>query len=147
MKLSTRGRYGTRALLDLALHADEGLVPVKGIAERQGISAAYLARVIGVLVRAGLVASTRGPSGGVSLPRPAREIRLIEVIQTLEGSLAPVECVDDPRLCPRSGFCVTRDVWGELKDAMKGVLEAMTLQDLVDRHREKERRGSGMYSI
>ena len=147
MKLSTRGRYGTRALLDLALHSGQGFVTMKDIAQRQDISAAYLARLLTPLVGAGIVRSTRGPQGGVSLSKPPNEIKLSEVIKLLEGSIAPVGCVDDERVCPRSNVCVTREVWDQMSRAMIRVLESTTLQDLVDRQREKERQRAGMYYI
>ena len=147
MKLSTRGQYGTRALLDLALHHDEEPVLLKDIAQRQQISLRYLEHLITPLIAAGIVLSTRGPRGGVSLAKPPEEIRLSEVIQLLEGSIAPVECVNNPRICTRSELCVTRDIWGELKKAMNGVLESTTLQDLAERQKRKERPKEAMYYI
>ena len=147
MKLSTRGRYGTRALLELALHYGEGPVPLKDIAQRQQISLQYLEHIITPLVAAGIVLSIRGPRGGVSLAKPPEAIRLSGVIQLLEGSIAPVACVNDPRYCSRSDFCVTRDIWGELKQAMDGVLESTTLQNLVERHKKKEQPEQAMYHI
>ncbi len=147
MKLSTRGRYGTRALLDLALHWGEGPVLLKDIAHRQQISLPYLEHLITPLIAAGIVRSTRGARGGVSLLKPPQEIKLSEVIQLLEGSIAPVECVNNPKTCPRSDLCVTRDIWGEMKKAINGVLESTTLQDLVERQKRKEQPGEAMYYI
>ena len=147
MKLSTRGRYGTRALLDLTLHRGEEPVPLKDIAQRQDIPLQYLEHLITPLIAAGIVRSTRGARGGVSLVTPPQEIRLSEVIQILEGSTAPVECVDNPKACPRSKFCVTRDIWSEMKKAMNGVLEATTLQDLVEREKQKKKSIKAMYYI
>ena len=147
MKLSTRGRYGTRALLELALHYGEGPVPLKDIAQRQQISLQYLEHIITPLVAAGIVLSIRGPRGGVSLAKPPEAIRLSGVIQLLEGSIAPVACVNDPKYCPRSDFCVTRDIWGELKKEMDGVLESTTLQDLVERQKSKGQSEAVMYHI
>ena len=147
MKLSTRGRYATRALLDLALHQGEEPVLLKDIAQRQQISLRYLEHLIRPLIAAGIVLSTRGPRGGVSLARPPKEIRLSEVIQLLEGSIAPVECVNNPEICSRSKSCVPRDIWGELKKAMNGVLESVTLQDLVERQKRKEQPEGAMYYI
>lgn len=137
MKLSTKGRYGTRALLDLALHWGEGLVPLKDIAHRQEISLPYLEHLIAPLIAGGLITSTRGPQGGVSLLKPPEEIKLSEVIQLLEGSIAPVECVDNPDAYPRSDLCATRDIWDEVRKAIDGVLESTTLHDLVERQRQK----------
>jgi Rrf2 family cysteine metabolism transcriptional repressor len=147
MKLSARGRYGTRVLLDLALHGGKEPVPLKDIAQRQQISLLYLEHLIAPLVAAGMIRSTRGPRGGVWLSRAPQEIRLSEVIGLLEGSIAPVDCVNDPKACPRSELCVTRDIWTELKKAMDGVLESVTLQDLVERQKGKAQSVEKMYYI
>ena len=119
MKLSTRGQYGTRALLDLALHKEEAPILLRDIARRQQIPPLYLAHLIAPLVAAGIVRSTRGTGGGVWLARSPQEVKLNEIIQLLEGSLAPVECLDDPKYCSRSDYCVTRDVWVELQKVIK----------------------------
>lgn len=147
MKLSTRGRYGTRILVDLALHHDEEPVLLKDIAQRQQISLQYVEHLITPLIAGGIVWSTRGPKGGVSLAKHPEEIRLDEVIQLFEGSIAPVECVNNPNICSRSAFCATRDIWSELKRAMSEVLESTTLQDLVERQRRKEQPEEAMYHI
>ncbi|MFH1382896.1 MAG: Rrf2 family transcriptional regulator [Chloroflexota bacterium] len=148
MKLSTRARYGTRALLDIASNGTGGPVLLRDIAQRQEISPLYLERVISPLIAAGVVRSTRGAHGGIRLARLPSEIKLNEVVRILEGSLAPVDCVDDPKVCRRSGFCVTRDVWGEVKQAMDGVLTAITLADLMERQKKKEPpSGTTMYHI
>ena len=138
MKLSTRGQYGTRALLELALYEGKGPVQLKDIAQRQQISTMYLEHLITPLIAAGIVRSARGAKGGVWLARPAQEIKLSEVIQLLEGSVAPVDCLNDPKCCSRTELCVTRDIWQELKEAIDGVLESTTLKDLVERHKRKE---------
>ena len=147
MKLSTKGRYATRAMLDLAINQGEGPILLKDIAQRQQISLSYLEHLVTPLIAGGLIRSTRGARGGVSLARSPEEIKLSEVIQLLEGSLAPVECVNNPELCSRSELCVTRDVWSELKKAMNGVLESTTLQDLVERQKGKGRTAKAMYYI
>lgn len=133
MRLSTRARYGLRALLDLAVNQGQGLVPLRDIARRQEISLPYLEHLVTPLIAAGLVQSVRGARGGVSLAKPAAEVRLSEVVSILEGSMAPVECVSNPALCHRSAACVSRDVWKGMMEAMMEVLDAMNLQDLVDR--------------
>ena len=147
MKLSTKGRYGTRALLDVALHQEDSPVQLKVIAQRQQISLHYLEHIIAPLIAAGLLRSTRGAYGGVSLGKPPQEIVLSEVIQILEGSITPVECVDDPNVCSRADICATRDVWTDVKKAMAGVLESVTLQDLVERQIDKQKLESAMYHI
>ncbi len=147
MKLSTRAQYGTRALLDITLHRGEGPVLLKDIAQRQQISLLYLAHLITPLVAAGIIRSTRGARGGVWLAKPPEEVRLSEVVQLLEGSTALVECVNDANTCSRSDLCVTRDIWGELQQAIDGILEATTLQDLVERQKRKDRPEEAMYYI
>jgi Rrf2 family cysteine metabolism transcriptional repressor len=137
MKLSTRGRYGLRALLDLALHQDEGPVLLKDIARRQEFSLPYLEHLIAPLIATGVLKSTRGARGGVSLLRPPSEIKLSEVVQPLEGCITPVDCVNNPALCHRSTFCIARDIWGEMNTAMSQVLDSTTLQDLLERQRRK----------
>jgi Rrf2 family protein len=138
MKLTTKGRYGTRALLDIALHHEEEPVPLRDIARRQQIPLPYLEHLVGPLIEGGIIRSTRGIGGGVSLARPPEEIRLSEVVGLLEGSIALVNCVNDPTVCHRSQFCVTRDIWGEMKKAVDSVLESTTLQDLVEKQQGKE---------
>jgi len=147
VKLSTRGQYGTRMLLDIALHKDEEPVLLKDIAQRQQISLSYLEHLVTPLIAGGIVRSTRGARGGISLAKPTEQIRLSEVIQLLEGSIAPVACVNDPEVCSRSELCVTRDIWDELKQAMNGVLESTTLQNLVERQKRKEQPEEVMYYI
>jgi Rrf2 family protein len=147
MKISTRGRYGTRALLDLALHQGEEPVSLQDIARREQISLAYLEHLITPLIAGGILRSTKGPKGGVSLAKAPGEIKLSDIIQILEGSIAPVECLNNPGICKRSERCVTRDVWSELKEAMAGVLESVTLEDLVERHKKKEQPEPAMYHI
>ena len=147
MKLSTRGQYITRALLDLALHQDESPVLLKDISRRQQISQRYLEHLITPLIAAGIITSTRGPKGGISLVRHPGEISLDEVLQLLEGTIGPVECVNHPDRCMRSGSCVTREVWDELRQTMTEFLRSITIQDLMERQREKENSIEIMYYI
>lgn len=147
MKLSTKGQYGTRALLDLALHETDEPVPLKDIAQRQQIPLQYLEHLITPLITAGIIRSIRGARGGIMLAKTPGEIRLREVIQALEGSIAPTECLNNPGICDRSSSCVTRDVWEEMKNAMEGVLSATTLRDLADRHRKKKQAEPLTYSV
>ncbi len=138
MKLSTKGQYATRAMLDLALHFGEGPILVKDISRREEISERYLEQLLTPLKLAGLIRSIRGAHGGFTLAKPPSEISLIEIIHIMEGSTAPVECVDDAQICSRSEFCVTREVWAEMKKATDTVLESVTLQDLLQRQKETE---------
>ena len=135
MKLTTKGRYATRAMLDLALHRDEGAILVRDIARRQEVSEKYLKQLLAPLKAAGLVRTIRGARGGFTLAKPPSEIKLIEIVQVMEGSMAPSECVDDAQICSRSDSCVIRQVWTEIKEATDKVLESTNLQDLVVRSR------------
>lgn len=138
MKVSTKGRYAARAMLDLAQHFGEGPILVKDISRREEFSDRYLEQILIPLKVAGLVRVVRGARGGFSLARPPSEIKLLEIIQIVEGSTAPVDCVDDARVCSRSDLCVTREVWAEMKAAIDTVLESITLQDLLERQKGKK---------
>ena len=133
MKLSSRSRYGLRAILDLALEYGGGPLQIKTIAKREDISNKYLEQLMTILKTAGLVRSLRGPKGGYLLAKPPNEVRLSEVFTVLEGPLVTVECLQHPQFCPRCAECITRQVWAQIQDAMLGVLESINLQDLVDR--------------
>lgn len=136
MKLSTKGRYGTRAALDLALRYGSGPVMVREIAERQGISERYLEHILNTLRASGLVRSTRGAHGGYALAKAPREITLGEIIRALEGPLDIVSCTEnDP--CERSAACVATEIWREVRTAVEAVLASHTLEDMANRHRER----------
>ncbi len=107
----------------------------------------YLEHLVTPLIAGGIVRSTKGPKGGISLARKPGDIKLIEITQLLEGSMAPVECIANPEACKRSEFCATRDVWTQLKEVMDGVLAATTLQDLVERQKSKAQKVPSMYYI
>jgi Rrf2 family transcriptional regulator, cysteine metabolism repressor len=147
MKLSTRGRYGTRALLELALNEGKGPVSLKDIAQNQAISLQYLEHLITPLIAGGLIKSTRGAKGGIALAKHAPDIKLSDVLLLLEGSNAPVDCVDKPELCLRANKCAARDVWTDVKRAINGVLETISLQELVERQKRKEQTDEIMYYI
>lgn len=138
MKLSTRTRYGTRALLDLARHRGDKPVQLKDIAQRQNISLHYLEHIITPLVGAGIIRSIRGARGGLQISKRPEQVKLSDVVALLEGTMAPVDCVIDPESCRRSDSCVTRDVWSEVKNAIDKTLNSITLQDLIEREEEKE---------
>lgn len=137
MKLSTKGRYAARAMLDLALNYGKDPVSVREIAERQKISERYLENILNMLVRAGIVVSTRGKSGGFSLSREPENIDLGEIITTVEGSLAPVDCVADSSNCDRVSICVTYEIWRKLENAMMDILSSTTLKDMIDIYNRK----------
>ena len=142
MKLSSRSRYGLRAILDLALEYGGGPLQIKVIAERENISNKYLEQLMTILKTAGLVRSLRGPRGGYLLVKPPNEVRLSEVFTVLEGPLITVECLQHRHFCPRCAECITRQVWAQIQDAMLGVLESITLQDLVDKAKGIDKSGS-----
>lgn len=136
MKLSTKGRYGVKAMLDLALHSTEGQISLKSIAERQDISENYLEQLFATLRKAGLVKSIRGSQGGYILADEPEKITVGAVLRALEGSLAPVDCVieEDPTKCCRSEACVTRMVWEKIRDGVNNVVDSITLRDLMEEH-------------
>ena len=146
MRLSTRARYGTRALLDLAVNTKtNSTATLKEIAQRQDISLTYLEHLVGPLIDAGLIRSIRGSKGGITLARPAREITIKDIVGVLEGPTAPVECLEHADTCPRSGACVTQEVWDEVGKAIDRVLESKTLEDLVERQKSKGASGEMYY--
>jgi Rrf2 family protein len=147
MKISTKIRYGARAMLELASHYGEGPIELKEIANRENISLKYLEQVINPLRAAGLVKTIRGSKGGYSLAKPPSEICLYDVIETLEGPLNLLECLRDPKACQKVPSCVTRDIWREVSDAISKIFYSVTLEDMVNRKREKEGNHSPMYQI
>jgi Rrf2 family protein len=147
MKISTKGRYGTRTLMDLALHEGEGPVQLKEIAERQQISLQYLEHLIRPLIAAGMIKSVRGARGGIWLVKQPQDIKLSEIVNILEGSLCIVDCLNNPESCDRYKYCAARDIWCELEDAMNDILESTTLWDLVERQKTKVQPKEPMYYI
>ena len=138
MKISTKGRYALRLMVDLALSDPREPVPLRNVAQRQEISDKYLEQIVTPLSRAGLVRSVRGAGGGYLLTRRPSEYTVGEILRPLEGSLAPVSCVDGSSCCSRSDCCVTMEVWRDIQQAVSGVVDHITLQDLVDRQRRLE---------
>ena len=134
MKISTKGRYGLRTLMDIAIHQAQGPVNLHDIAERQGISSKYLWQIVNLLKTAGLVRGMRGPKGGSVLLRTPEAITLLDVIQILEGPISLVECVDDPTACSRVNHCVAHPVWTEVSQAVRDALARVTLAEILRRH-------------
>jgi len=132
MKLSTKARYGIRALVDLAVHMDDSPVPIRRIAERQEISEKYLWHLLDYLRTAGIVRSVRGFGGGFVLARGPSEIRLSELYEVLEGPVAIVDCLALEE-CHRAAGCVTQEIWFQVNQAVTKVLESTTLADLIRR--------------
>jgi len=138
MKLSTKGRYGLKAMLDLAIHNSEGQIALKSIAERQGVSDNYLEQIFALLRKAGLVKSIRGSQGGYNLAYNPLNITVGDILRALEGSLAPVDCVSevDPTKCCRSESCVTKIIWEKIRDKVNEVVDSITLESLVEDYRK-----------
>jgi len=148
MKLSTRGRYGLRAMIDMAMSEEKSPIATHTIAEREGLSERYLEQLLVPLKRAGLVKSVRGSQGGYILARNPQDITAGDVIRVLEGPIAPVECVSEtnPEFCSRSDFCVTRSLWTKVRDSIVQVLDSYTLADLA-REAQQMPRGGFIYKI
>jgi len=135
MKLSTRSRYGTRLMLDMAQHYNQGPIQIGDIARRQEISVKYLEQIIIPLKRAHFIDTVRGPKGGHVLARPPAEFTLAEIVALLEESVTLVECTERAEICRRAGTCATRLIWKELAQAMFDTLNSITLADLVEKAR------------
>jgi Rrf2 family protein len=140
VKLSMRSDYGARAVIDLARHYNRGPVQSAEIAARQAIPEAYLEQLLTTLRKSGLIRSTRGPHGGHELARPPAEIRFAEVIAALEGPLVPLDCLNDADACVVSPTCGMREVWQEVMASTQRILEATTIEDLVERQKARESR-------
>jgi len=147
MQFSTKTRYGARALVELAAAWPDRTVSVREMARGQRISHKYLGQIMSSLKAAGLIKAVRGVHGGYELARPPAEITLGQVFNVLEGSTAPVECVDKPGSCQLAPLCATRDTWAQVKEAIQGLLDGTTLQDLVVRKRSKASASGPMYQI
>ncbi len=135
MKLSTKGRYGLRAVLDLALHCEEEAIALSSIAERQGISISYLEQLIAKLKKAGIVESKRGAQGGYILARPAEEISVGDILRACEGDLHPVDCAEvygGKSSCKSADLCVTKYVWKRISDSINSAVDALMLSELVE---------------
>ena len=137
MRITTKTRYGTRALLELALHQDEGPLSLAEIARRQELSEKYAESLMGRLRAAGVVHSVRGAQGGYLLARDPAAITVREVYEVMEGVAPPVACLEDAGLCSRVDQCVTQEVWGQMQQAALEVLGGVTLADLAERYRRR----------
>lgn len=141
MMISTKGRYAIRLMMDVAIHEEEHPVRIKEIAERQGISDKYLEQIVSILNKAGLVRSIRGPQGGYRLTRETADYKVGDILRLTEGSLAPVSCLEfDRNDCERQGDCVTLELWTKLNEAIKGVVDTYTLEDLVNWQLKKDKK-------
>lgn len=147
MKLSTKGRYGLRAVLDLALHCDTEAVTLGSIAERQDISVSYLEQLIAKLKKAGIVDSIRGAQGGYMLAKPMTDISVGDILRALEGDLNPVDCAEvtgKERVCAESDSCVTKYVWKRISDSINNAVDTLFLSELVEESRQMKNNGDSM---
>ncbi len=145
MKISTKGRYALRLMLDLAEHGKTGVVALKDVALRQNISKKYLEQIVPMLNKGGLLRTSRGYQGGYMLAKFPEKITVGEILRITEGSLAPVSCLDDPvNMCERSAECITLPLWEGLYKAINEYLDGVSLQDLLDNY---EKKGADEYYI
>jgi Rrf2 family cysteine metabolism transcriptional repressor len=142
MKLSTKGEYASRAMLEIALHADEGPLHIRDISAAQDIPERFLEQILLLLKRTGYLRSKKGPDGGYYLAKPASQISVAEVIRVMDGPLAPIDCVSVTarQVCPREAHCGLRGLWKETRDAIAAILERTTFADLAERTRKAQKR-------
>lgn len=141
MKLSTKGRYGLRALIDLALYSENETVSIQSIAKRQNISDSYLEQLMRKLRSAGLIVSVRGAQGGYKLARPANEISVGDVLRALEGSLEAVTCGGEDNSCQGADLCVTKFVWERINSSIRDTVDSIKLSQLVEESRLMREKG------
>lgn len=133
MKVSTRGRYALRMMIDLALNGQDTCVPLRDIAVRQEVSMKYMEQIVGMLTKAGMLYSVRGPQGGYRLARSPQQYTIAEILVVTEGDLAPIYCVaTEKNPCERAPYCATLPFWEGLKKAVLDYAKSITLKDLVD---------------
>lgn len=144
MKLSTKGRYGLRAMIDLALNSEDGnAVSIQSVSERQNISESYIEQLVRKLRTEGLVISVRGAGGGYELARPASQISVGDVLRALEGSIRAVSCGgEDESSCEQANLCVTKIVWDRVNKAIEEAVDTITIAQLVEESKKKMCRGS-----
>lgn len=145
MKLSTKGRYGLRAMIDLAIHSKTEAVSIASIAARQKISESYLEQLIPKLRKAGMISSVRGAGGGYMLAKPAEEISVGDILRALEGNLDPVDCAGLPGAsgCEESGSCVTKYVWQRINESINRTVDGIYLKELLEESECEEKRAGG----
>lgn len=137
IRISTKGRYGTRFMLQLALNYGQGPMLLKEVARKEEISEGYLQHIVDTLKGANLINSHRVGHGGYTLSRSPAEISLRDILNSLEGTINFTECIGKPEICNRSQDCITRDVWGELTESFSKSLESITLEEMAKRKKQK----------
>ena len=135
MIVSTRGRYALRVLVDMAEHSEDSRIPLKEIAERQGISQKYIEAIMTLLSKNGFVDGVHGKGGGYRLNRHPSEYKIGDILRVTEGTLAPVQCLaEGAEKCPREADCRTLPMWTKLDQLIEGYLDSITIADLMNRH-------------
>lgn len=149
MKLSTKGRYGLQAMVDLGVYSKEKHISLKSIAERLSMSENYLEQLMALLKKNNLVTSVRGAQGGYALARPAEEITIGDILRALEGSLAPTDCTCEGKIvhCAMDGRCVTKSVWEKIKQSIDKVVDGITLDQLMEDYEKINENSSHIYCI
>lgn len=134
MKISTKGRYALRMMVDLAQHSNEGFISLKDIAERQNISKKYLEQIVPLLNKSGVLRTNRGYQGGYMLAQPPKKYTVGNILRITEGNLSVVSCLEqEPNLCQRQNECMTLYIWQGLNDVIAKYLDSITIQDILDR--------------
>ena len=141
MKLSTKGKYGLKAIFELSLHIDEGPVPLNIIASKQKIPEQYLEQIFSTLKKSQLITSVRGAQGGYVLGKEPKEIKISEIMNILEGPVEVADCIDNAS-CNNIDCCATRLLWTKIKNSIDEVMESITLQDIVDDYNEMKYKNS-----
>lgn len=137
MKISTKGRYALRMMLDLAQHTNDGFVSLKDIAERQQVSKKYLEQIVPLLNKSGVLRTNRGYQGGYMLANTPDKYTVGDILRITEGNLSVVSCLEqEPNLCPRQESCMTLDIWKGLNDVVSKYLDSITLQDILDKYKD-----------
>ncbi len=136
MKISTKSRYGTRAVLEIALNRSGDKLTRKQISKNQEIPSSYLENILISLKTKGIIRTIRGPKGGYELAKEPEEITVFEIVNVLEGPSDLIPCLDDSNACTRSSICVTTDIWRRLQEVQKDLLSEITIKDLVEQTQE-----------
>jgi Rrf2 family protein len=137
MKISTKTRYGTRAMVDIGEHYGEGPVSLRELAERQGVSMKYMEQIVPSLKAAGLIKSARGSQGGYVLAKEPHEISLHDIVHSLVGPWSLVDCLEGESVCDRTQECVTYEIWQDIQRAIYKILDATRLDEMIARHKKK----------
>lgn len=147
MKISTKGRYGLRLMLDLVVSSAQGKVTLQKIAQRQGISEKYLWQIANRLKAAGLITAIPGAKGGYRLTKTPAAITLADILEALEGELSLAPCLTPSSVCSRSDFCVSKEVWKEITEKIMEAMKSMTLSDMIKKQSRMMRHAPLMYAI